>query len=143
MQLETMQVKSFLRRSNISRLLDMRFVFYCMVGLATNAIGYIVFYIGVRQRIGINVSIALSYTVTCVIGMFMNSKITFRGQGGILSGYVKYLIQYVVLYCVNILLTKLFVEIFAVNVYVSQFICIGIIAVVGYVSSALLVFKSK
>ena len=138
-----MQLKSFVRRSDLSRLLDRRFIYYCIVGLATNAIGYIVFYIGVHQRIGINVSIALSYALTCVIGMFMNSKITFRGQGEILSGYVKYLIQYVVLYFVNILLTKLFVEIFAVNVYVSQVICIGIIAVVGYVSSALLVFKPK
>jgi putative flippase GtrA len=138
-----MQLKSFVRRSDLSRLLDRRFIYYCLVGLATNVIGYIVFYIGVRQQIGTNVSIALSYTLTCVIGMFMNSKITFRGQGEMLRGYVKYLIQYVVLYFVNILLTKLFVGIFAVNVYVSQVICIGIIAVVGYVSSALLVFKPK
>jgi putative flippase GtrA len=143
MKRETMLVESFLRRSDISRLLDRRFVYYCMVGLATNAIGYIVFYIGVRQRIGINVSIGLSYTLTCVIGMFMNSKITFRGQGEILSGYVKYLIQYVVLYFVNVLLTKLFVDLLAVNVYVSQVICIGIISVVGYVSSALFVFKPQ
>lgn len=123
--------------------LSKNFLIYCCVGIVTNISGYVVFYLLIRSNKNLYFSIASSYVCTCAIGMVLNAHITFRDRTKAFNNYFRYVAQYATLFIVNVLITKLLVDVLYVNVYISQCLCIFLVAIIGFLSSTLFVFNRR
>ena len=84
-------------RSSVSQLFR-----YGIVGLASNALGYMVYllitYLGASPKI----TMTLLYAVGATVGFWGNRKLTFAHEGSVLGAGVRYLIAHCFGYCINL-----------------------------------------
>jgi len=88
----------------------LRLVRYGLVGLATNAAGYLVYLIVTWIGLGPKVTMTLLYAVGATMGYFGNRKLAFSYSGPYARSLARYAVAHLAGYGINFALLSVFVD---------------------------------
>jgi putative flippase GtrA len=123
-------------RGNMEKILlqtiNRRFIRFCVGGLITNGLGYVIFACIIWFNINYLIANTISFLCAIWISFFMNSKIVFRINIKLpLKIYIVYVMFYVGLLLFSLLSLQFWVWIIR-NVYMAQLVNIVACALVSY-----------
>lgn len=123
-------------------LISRQLVRYAVVGVITNAAGYLVYllitYLGVVPK----VAMSILYVVGVIASFFGNKRLTFSYNGGVLGAGVRHLIVYMLGYFLNLGLLIMFVDHFGYPHQFVQGLAIFVTAAFLFVTLKHFVFRS-
>jgi len=117
-----------------------QFVRYVIVGLASNAVIYIVYIILTQLGMGPKLAMSLLYFVGVLQTFVFNKKWSFRFEGDATPALVRYLTAYAVGYVVNLLALSLLVDQVGLPHQLVQGVMIFIVAMMLFVAQRYWVF---
>lgn len=115
---------------------------YAMVGLFSNAIGYLIYLLLTSLGLTPKVAMTLLYATSATVSYFGNRRLTFSFAGGLISSGARYLIAHAAGYLLNFAILTVFVDRLGYAHQLVQGIAILIVAVFLFVSFKFFVFKS-
>lgn len=119
-----------------------RFARYALVGVATNATGYLLYLLITFWGVAPKTAMTLLYFVGAALGYFGNRKIAFRYSGSWQRSGVLYFLFHAGGYLINFMLLGVFVDIYGYPHQVVQFFAVGVVAVYLFLSLNYFVFKN-
>lgn len=122
-----------------------RFIRFLVVGSYNFAVSYIIFAILILFFTDKNSQICLflSYLISSFNSYFSQKFLVFQTRGDYLKEYIKCSITWFVGYVLNAILLNILQNILNINVYLSQFICLGSVSVITYVLFKYFSFRQK
>lgn len=122
-----------------------RFIRFLVVGSYNFAVSYIIFAILILFFTDKNSQICLflSYLISSFNSYFSQKFLVFQTRGDYLKEYIKCSITWFVGYVLNAILLNLLQNILNINVYLSQFICLGSVSVITYILFKYFSFRQK
>jgi len=125
--------------------LDERIPFKSLKFLVAGGINTVVTYVAyvLLIRLGLHYTLALltEYTVGIIIGYHMNRHWTFAGHGRPVRSSLKYCVTYGFIFCLNIALLGLIVELGVLGPIVGQLGVLGTITAISYLMQNFWVFR--
>ena len=116
---------------------------YGVVGLSTNAVGYILYLSLTYWGMGSKLAMSMLYCVSIAIGFVGNRRWTFSDDGGAMSAGGRYLVVYGLGYLINLCILRLFVDWLGYYHAYVQGCSILVVAVFIFVSFKFFVFPNK
>jgi len=115
---------------------------YGIVGLATNAVGYLVYLMLTFSGLTPKLTMTTLYCLGATLGFFGNRRFTFRDRGNLTATGKRYLVAHVSGYFLNLILLMLFVDWLGLNHKVVQGAAILVVALFLFVVFKYFVFKT-
>jgi putative flippase GtrA len=113
---------------------------YGLVGIISNSIGYLIYFILTYLWISPQVAITILYFIGALIGFFGNKNFTFSHQGSQLTAGIRYLITHFIGYLFNLFILFIGVNQFGYPHQIVQIFAILIVAVFLFLSFKYFVF---
>lgn len=114
---------------------------YGLIGLVTNAAGYLVYllatYLGARPT----VTMSVLYFLGAVLGFWGNKRLTFAHKGDVLASGLRYAIAHAIGYVINLSLLLVFVDRFGYAHQWVQGVAIFVVAAYIFLAFKFFVFK--
>lgn len=118
-----------------------RFLRYAIVGVSTNALGYLLYLLVTLMGLGPKTTMSILYFVGAALGYFGNRRWAFRYSGNIWRSSAGYFIFHAGGYCINLGLLFMFVDRLGYPHQVVQAGAILVVAAYLFVALNLVVFK--
>jgi putative flippase GtrA len=83
---------------------------YIIVGVASNAVGYLLYLVLTRLGVGHKSAMSCIYVVGAAINFYLNRKWTFRAVQSVKAGLARYLLAIVLGYFLNLIWLYIFVD---------------------------------
>lgn len=113
---------------------------YGLVGIISNSIGYLIYFILTYLWISPQVAITILYFIGALIGFFGNKKFTFSHQGSQFTAGIRYLITHFIGYLFNLFILFIGVNQLGYPHQIVQIFAIFIVAVFLFLSFKYFVF---
>jgi putative flippase GtrA len=120
----------------------MQLLKYGIVGVASNAIGYLI-YLGITY-LGVAPLIAMTalYSVGAFVGFVGNRRLTFSHSGNALASGVRYVLAHIVGYFLNLSMLLIFVHHLGFPHQLVQAVAILVVAAFLFIAFKTFVFRS-
>lgn len=120
-----------------------QFIRFCLVGVIGVTFTYSIFFI---LHYFFNIYYIFSSATGFILGVFLvfflNKEFTFKVEGGkIKSLIIKYYVVNIFSLLFGMIILAFFVEILRTNVYLSNFLILGITTISNFIGSKFIVFK--
>lgn len=125
-----------------SRVTEKQLVRYAIVGVASNAAGYLVYLLITHLGMPPKAAMSSLYAVGATVGFFGNSALTFAYKGGIIGSGIRYLITHAVGYSMNLTILVIFVDLFGYPHQLVQAIAIFVVAAFLFIAFKYFVFRT-
>lgn len=119
-----------------------QFIRYGMVGLASNAIGYLVYLLVTHFGAPPKIAMTLLYAVGVTIGFFSNRHFVFSDKGNLHGTGIRFLCAHLCGYLLNLLLLMVFVDMLGCPHELVQAIAIFVVATFLFITFKLFVFRN-
>ena len=114
---------------------------YGLVGIASNASGYMVYLLITHYGIQPKIAISFLYPIGAFIGFWGNRKLTFAHKGGLVGTGVRYCIAHGFGYCINLAILIMMVDNLGYPHQWVQAVAIFVVAAFLFLSFKLFVFR--
>lgn len=124
--------------------LFIQFVKFCIVGVIGATFNYSIFFILYRFfNIYYIISSATGFILSIFLAFFLNKGFTFKIKENkkTKSMIIKYFLVNIFTILLVMVILRFFVEILKINIYIANFLIIGIASVSNFTGSKLFVFK--
>ena len=115
---------------------------YGLVGLASNAAGYLVYLALTATGLAPRYAMSLLYTVGALAGFFGNRRLTFSHRGSVMSSGLRYALAHLGGYALNLFLLTLFAERLHYPHQAVQAAAVFVVAAYLFVTFRLFVFPA-
>lgn len=119
-----------------------QFIRYVVVGLASNAVIYLVYILLTRLGMGPKLAMSLLYGIGVLQTFVFNRKWSFKFRGAVKPALVRYFVSYAVGYVVNFLALMLLVDLAGMDHQIIQGLMIFVVAALLFVAQRYWVFPS-
>lgn len=119
-----------------------RFMRYALVGVATNATGYLIYLMITFLGVAPKTAMSILYFVGAALGYIGNRKIAFRYSGSWRRSCALYILFHTGGYLINFMLLALLVDRHGYPHQLVQLFAVGIVAIYLFVTFNFFVFKS-
>jgi len=119
------------------------FIRFIIIGCLNAAISYIIFAVAVLllgQGL-YQLCVALQWIISSVISYLNQKFFVFCTKGNYVKEYLKCCSTWVISYLLNVIILEIFVRYITKNVYIAQFIALGVVSVSTYLLFKLFAFK--
>lgn len=120
-----------------------QFVIYAFIGLLSNLLGYMLYYLLTYLFYAPKSIMTILYIFGALVGFFANRRFTFKNDGSIGSFGFRYLLAQLSGYILNLSLLFIFVDIFNIKHQIVQAIAILVVAIFLFLLSKYFVFTSQ
>lgn len=120
-----------------------KFFRFLIIGSLNAGISYIIFVLAVflLGETHYQLCVALQWALSSVISYFNQKFFVFGTVGNYLKEYLKCCSTWVISYFLNVIILEIFVKFLHANIYLSQFLSIGIVSLVTYFLFKFFAFK--
>jgi len=118
-----------------------QFLRYAIVGIASNAVIYVIYIFLTRVGMGHKLAMSLLYAVGVLQTFILNKRWTFQQRGVYSTGFIKYCLSYGFCYVINLIVLLVLVDYFGYPHEYIQGIMILILAVLLFLLQKYVVFK--
>lgn len=119
-----------------------QFFVYIVVGIASNALGYLVYLLITHLGLAPKLAMTILYGVCATAAFFGNQRLTFSYEGGMIKSGIRYLIAHSAGYLLNLAILVIFVDKLQYPHQLIQAIAIIVVAIYLFVSLKLFVFRN-
>jgi putative flippase GtrA len=116
---------------------------YALVGLASNAAGYLVYLLITHAGMPPKTAMSFLYAVGATAGYFGNRTLTFAYKGGMFGSGIRYLITHLVGYLMNLAILVTFVDFFGYPHQLVQATAVLVVAAYLFIAFKLFVFRTR
>ena len=92
----------------ISRLINIEFIRFGIVGAIATVIHYVIYLI-VKQVIDVNIAYTAGYLISLLCNFFLTARFTFRSEASVKKG-AGFIVSHIVNYLLHMLLLNLFIR---------------------------------
>lgn len=128
------------QRKNNSMKTFSQFLYYAIVGVITNAIGYSLFLVMTYFGVDTKLAASVLYLFCATLSFFGNKRYTFNKMGGSLAAFY-FMITYSLGYLINMALLIYFVDHLKFPYYEIEAIAIIIVSAFIFMTSKLFIFR--
>lgn len=114
----------------INRSTPIQLLYYVIIGLLTNTLGYLLFILLTYLGVGVKITVTCLYLSCALLSYLSNWRITFRKLGTFSATSVRFVAAHLVGYLINLTLLWIFVDNLNFPAYKVQ--AFAIIFVAGY-----------
>ena len=116
---------------------------FFIVGVLNTIVGYTIFGLLVYFEVYYLLSLTISHVLGTIHSYLWNKFFTFKSKNKIRKEVLKFATIYTFIYLVNFLLLFLAVNVFRLNVYLSQIAILGFVIITSFVLQQKWAFKSR
>jgi len=118
---------------------------FIIIGGVNFLISYLIFALAVLTlgEAHYQICVILQWTISSVFSYFNQKFFVFCTRGNYIKEYLKCCSTWLISYLLNVVILEILVRFVTKNVYVSQFVSIGIVSVSTYVLFKYFAFKPK
>lgn len=120
-----------------------QFILYAIIGVAANALGYLVFLVMTYYSLEPKIAATCLYLFCATLSFFGNKRITFNEKGHFSAVFFRYLLAYFTGYLINIMMLVVLTDHLGCPYYLIQAIAIITVAGFLFVSLKLFVFPIR
>jgi putative flippase GtrA len=117
------------------------FAKYVVVGITTNALGYLVYIALTAVQVSPKIAMTCLYLVGATAGFIGNRQWTFQHTGGALPTFLRYALAHAIGYFMNLALLAMFSDVLGYPHQIVQAIAICVVAVYLFVAFRFFVFR--
>ena len=125
----------------LNHLLDIKFVKYLKVGVINTVSSLIIVYLLLYMQFDPYLSNLIGYIYGVVQSFFLNKLYVFSVSEVTSTHLISFIFGFVLAYTSNLIALWLFIDVFLLNIYFSQFLCMGLYAVVFFLYLKFQVFN--
>jgi putative flippase GtrA len=115
---------------------------FLVVGGINTVVTYGIYVLLVRLGWHYTIALLIEYTIGIIAGYHMNRHWTFAGHGSRVRSSLKYCVTYGIVFCLNLVLLGLIVELGVLGPIAGQVVVIGTITVISFLLQNFWVFRS-
>lgn len=120
-----------------------QFVNYAFIGLLSNLLGYMLYYLLTYYFSAPKLIMTILYTFAALVGFFANRQFTFKNDSSVGSIGFRYLLSQLFGYILNLSLLFIFVDILDFKHQIVQVIAIPVVAIFLFLLSKYFVFTPQ
>ena len=125
----------------LNHLLDIKFVKYLKFGVINTLSSLIIIYVLLYMQFDPYLSNLIGYMYGVVQSFFLNKLYVFSASKVTSTHLVNFIFGFVLAYALNLIVLWLFINVFLINIYFAQFLCMGLYAVVFFLYLKFQVFN--
>jgi putative flippase GtrA len=116
-------------------------VLYLLVGLLSNAAGYLLYLLLTTYELPPTYAVTLIYSTTASLSFLGNRRLTFAHEGSFWGSGLKYVIAQLIGYGLNVTMLKIWVDVFGFDHRAVQAVAIVLVASYLFVALKYFVFR--
>ena len=121
-----------------------KFLSFNLVGLVNTAITYGIYALAVAIGVNHFIALGLDYAFGLIISFLLNKNLTFRiREKTDTRMFLKMIIAYVPSFLINMVLLWLFIDVFGMNKYLSQFMALALVSLFSFFMQHTFVFNYR
>tara|TARA_B100000795_G_C22543481_1_gene339727 strand:+ start:236 stop:631 length:396 start_codon:yes stop_codon:yes gene_type:complete len=129
--------------SIISHLLSFQFVKYLKVGVINTMCSLAIVYVLLYLKFDPYLSNLIGYIYGVIQSFFLNKAYVFSVKKITSMHFVSFVLAFIFAYTANLITLWLLIDLMSLDVYFSQFLCMGIYAIVFFLTLKLRDFDEK
>lgn len=118
-----------------------RIVRFVGVGVLNTFFGYGIYAVLIFANLPYLVALFIATVAGIIFNYFSLGRMVFKARGGWL-GFGKFILAYAIVYVINAILLSILTQVFHLNAYVGQIICIVPNVVIGWLLMSYWVYKN-
>jgi putative flippase GtrA len=127
----------------LNHLLDIKFLNYLKMGVFNTLASLLIIYLLLFAEVNPYISNAIGYAYGVMQSFYLNKTYVFSVSKVTFAHYKNFLFAFIVSYISNIIVLWFLIDLLYMNIYLSQFICMGIYAVIFFLILKLGAFHSE